>query len=67
MNRGVAKSLRGTVGPNVAAISARIQNLRILKAIFSAFYNNSQPNLAILLIKKYALSAGIYFYVMIKK
>ena len=45
-----------TFVPKMVAISARntkhksIQNLQICKAIFSAFYNISQPNLVILLI-----------------
>ena len=41
-------------GPNVVAISARNTKLykicELCKAIFSAFYNISQPNFAILLI-----------------
>jgi hypothetical protein len=43
-------------GPNVVAISARNTKLKVYKicelckAIFSAFYNISKPNIAILLI-----------------
>ena len=52
-------------GPNVVAISARNTKVyKICKAIFSAFYNISQPNFAILLIlvcsfQKYTFFAKI--------
>jgi hypothetical protein len=49
------------VGPNVLAISARDTKVhkicQLCKAIFSAFYNISQPNFAILLISMH-LPAG---------
>jgi hypothetical protein len=56
--------------PNVVAISAR--NTKVYKicelceAIFSAFYNISQPNFAILLILVHALFPGIYIFAKIK-
>jgi hypothetical protein len=53
-------------GPNVIAISAR--NTKVYKicelcnAIFSAFYNISQPNFAILHILVCSFSGNIYFW-----
>jgi hypothetical protein len=53
-------------GPNVVAISARNTKVyKLCKAIFSAFYNISQPNFAILLILG-MLFPGIYFFAEIK-
>jgi hypothetical protein len=53
-------------GPNVLAISARNtkvkKNCELCKAIFSAFYNISQPNFAILLVNFNMLFPGIYFF-----
>jgi hypothetical protein len=50
-----------THGPKMVAISARNTKVYkicdLCKAIFSAFYNISQPNFAILLILVYALSS----------
>jgi hypothetical protein len=51
----VLKKLRAeiatTFGPKMVAISARNTKVyKLCKAIFSAFYNISQPNFAILLI-----------------